>query len=1063
MVTLSNKPLSILILIIFLFIFPPIIASSIENIDNRGASVQTSTFDYTLPDTAHDETTYQHTFNSSKSELFYSDNQSDPSFELQQNQDLINLRQAVQETRELYNDRIRFTSNSDGTTTAEFYIKPVFYLDEYGAQQFIDTTIATTRPDGGAESGVVDPRDSYKYENLKNNLKLYFKNAYTPGLNNNIIRFEDQNHQYPITWQPAKISISSGNILQTFEEADGLERNFLYCQGAVKENKIVFEDIYPGIDDSYIVKPNELKHDFILKKYNDGLFGPEYTSSSLEAESDVEPKTLNLYGILTLPQSLYPRVNGKIQVDAFETNTSIDLCLKDSDSIIYRIQEPLAFEQSNPMARISCRYEVIPLGPEWTRIDTGASTKTWMKTLLVLKTDLNWLTSPDRRYPVVIDPSVSKPDWDKGEEGYDTYLVKGNETEPEWTDYNYGESKVLKVTLAGPSLYSHQHFYHRSILKFPGLRTLSENTQVTEAKLILQCTTPGTMSITVFQLYDDWLEGTGTEAEPGDDGATWNSSGYNLWSGGNYDGHVTTHATVSVEAPYYYEWNIKDIVENWISDPIANPNNGFLLTGTDNEDVIKVFHSSEVSNINVRPKVTIKYNTPPIPTGLEEITIYETQPTPQPKIINRTDIFWDPDVDELASSTDEIEFELWNGEFEEYGRLKWVSSGIFNSKKNFSVELKLDDRLYITPFTKNETYGTDIIKLRIRDLSSSWTYLDLVVNVIATNDVPVIRRIGGTPDFNREIFYATEDELSILPIEIYDPDNPDFYQKANPKDGDAGDLDFDWERDKTHRFVISEVGNITFNPDNSLVGTFYMNLTVYDTEWYKKGKRILKRQLSNASTMITFMIENSNDRPDKPRILEPKPNSGFSTEDTITFRGICTDDDLLVPESNELLTFKWILGDNTPLGQGRQIKTKLTKGTHLITLRVEDRVGEFSEVNTTIIVRNKATIDELNCSHLFTDEDEDVLCFYYEITDDGVETFRAERGTFSTKYSIFNIDTTTLTSKRFQQSLLVNLTITENITYILESQNHKYEFAVYLVKPNHKEEVINLDGIPYLG
>ena len=975
--------------------------------------------------------------------------------------------QEIQETRDIYKDRIRLTGNPDGTTTAEFNIKPVFYIDAQGTQQIIDTTIERAAIDNVFDDSKAI--ETYQYQSIKNNLKLYFNHYYSPEISSNIIFLNDKSNEYPITWQPLGLMSSEQNNDRLVKNTDELDTyiNFKSSGSIVEENKISYKNIYPGCDDSYSVLPNKLKHNFILNKH------PLDASNQLNTEL----LTLNYFGIMSLPSSLIPYIDDTPYTEAFETSKLIELRAKDTGKPIYCIQEPFAYEQQRPENRIKCSYEYIPiydessneifgpelLGSELKQNLDEPSERTQI--LLILKTDLAWLQAPERKYPIIIDPDIETPDWKKGEVGYDTYLVQGNETEPEWNDYNFGTSSELKVSLAGPSRYSEKNLLYRSILRFPGINTIKSHAQIIEAKLILQCKNEGNMSISVFKLFDNWIEGAGTEDEPGSSGATWNNSGYNMWLGGNFDGDITTHSTILVKSSFYYTWDIKDIVEDWVADPIGNPNYGLILTGTDKEDTIKVFHSSEVANPDMRPKIIIEYNTPPTFLGLNQIDLPEDEEIE----IERTKIFYDPDVDDPDSGhEDEIYFELWNGS-------AWTKQGTYkNETFNFSVALTIHDKLLINTLEEKQQFGSGPIKVRVKDLNSpSWLEEEIIINAFETNDQPIIRHIDNKEVDDEMVDYkmveldASEGEASVYEIDVYDPDNPSFEEIATPEEGIPGDLEFRWEKDMPGKFFITsdeDPARIVFNPDNSLVGTFYMNITVYDTEWYKPTKyaRIRKRELSNDSVMLIINIENKNNPPEKPKILEPKDNSQFSAEEFITFRGYCFDIDFLIPESKEKLRYIWVVGEDTILGEGKDIKEKLSKGTHLITLRVVDSANAFSEVNITISIRNRATIDELNCSNHFIDETEDVLGFFYQCTDEGEEDFRVERSSFG-KYNIFDIDLKEITSQRFGQLLLINLTINQNISDIFEIENIKYDFSVYLVKPRHKEDAQNLEGVRYLG
>ena len=107
--------------------------------------------------------------------------------------------QRILESREEFQDRVRLTSNPDGTTTAEFYIKPTLYIDNTGTQLPIDTSIE--------QSMDSNLQENYKFQSIKNNLKVRFRENYSPGTTSNLIYLNEPGNQYPVYWQPLKISI----------------------------------------------------------------------------------------------------------------------------------------------------------------------------------------------------------------------------------------------------------------------------------------------------------------------------------------------------------------------------------------------------------------------------------------------------------------------------------------------------------------------------------------------------------------------------------------------------------------------------------------------------------------------------------------------------------------------------------------------------------------------------------------------------------------------------------------------------------------------------------------
>ena len=408
-------------------------------------------------------------------------------------------------------DRIRVTANSDGTRTAEFYIKPTFYMTASADQEFIDTTIERTMR-------AINP--DYQYKCTKNNLRTYFRAQFSPnnpGEDPDLIYLTRESDQHGVTWQPVGMLIQAGN--NEFEPRENNNRlfpgtitHFNQVIGHACENKIAYKNIIIGVDDQYSVLPNKLKHEVVLDRDPLEIFDlpPGRMGDGSCSLADVNGFTLDYYGILALPPDLEPRIDNIVQHASFESSGPVELCTPTGE-VVYNIPRPVTFESSDPVQRVMSTFRFIPLGHAGNvhpLVVPSQSCSVWTKTMVVLKTDLTWLTAPEREYPVVIDPDFEIPEpWDTDKKGYDTYLVKGNETQPYWSDYNFGQSNELKVSLAGPSLYSMENLYYRSILKFPEVgNELSERAQILDAKLILQSkSSPGKLAISVFRLSDDWI------------------------------------------------------------------------------------------------------------------------------------------------------------------------------------------------------------------------------------------------------------------------------------------------------------------------------------------------------------------------------------------------------------------------------------------------------------------------------------------------------------------------------------------------------------------------------
>jgi hypothetical protein len=945
-----------------------------------------------------------------------------------------------------YQDMIGVERNPDGSITAEFFMKPVFYCDEKSNQQFIDTTIKTViHPQ-------MDMAKDFEYGCEENNLKLYFQDRIKPEFNDELILMANNEHKYPITWQPLGSSVQIDNI-----NSFSIIRNLNCVDAKIDNYEIVFPEIFNGCDDTYKVLPNKLKHELLLKQHSQSHLIELLTDFQRQKNNIIDENNLvfDYYGLLTIPEDIILFQNNILQPSTFEQSCVVELRNNFGD-IIYQIPEPFAYELENPSQRIQNKYI-------FRKLDSSSENEQ-ARYLLILRTNLEWLMNENRNFPIIIDPDIEVPP--KGEIGTDTFLVKGNDTHPEYSRFNYGESGELKVSLAGPSVYSKENLFFRSILRFPGLEVISSHAQILDAKLILQSITDtGTLSITVFKLYDNWIEGKGTEEHPGLNGATWNYSGYNIWAGGNYDGDNIQTDTVEITTSTYYSWNVRDIVSSWIANP--GTNYGFLLTGTDNEDILKSFYSSEAPYAPVRPKLTVTYNTPPKLAGLKEIIINEGD---KQKVIPMSEIFFDPDIED-ASHQDSLSFQIWNGTYKPGTKkkvLNFESNGVFSSE-NITVDLRSTDELYITP-SDSEISGMDVIYVRVKDrYVEEWLHTAITIYIKTINDPPEIISIDRRPIYDDTIeLTATENMYVEFEILVEDPDNPEFFDSnkyiKNRSHGAPADLEFRWEKEKTDQFTITELedmAQITFNPDNSLVGLFYINITVYDNYWYKPTKysKLRKVEVSNHTVMLIFDIENVNNQPNLPKVLEPFEYE-FNAEELITFKAKCKDPDQKIPDSNEKLTFTWTSNLDGQIGIGEEIESQLSKGKHIINLTVKDRQNAQNNVSFEISIRNRATISSENCSYHFTDAEDDVLFFYYELADTGEKEFVIERGSNYPEFDLF-IDITELTSVRYKNYLLINLTFKDPLSLNLDSKNYKYNFQIHLIKPGHSEILMEVKELEY--
>lgn len=207
---------------------------------------------------------------------------------------------------------------------------------------------------------------------------------------------------------------------------------------------------------------------------------------------------------------------------------------------------------------------------------------------LRVRPGLGWLQSPDRVYPVVVDPTITEPN-----SIYDGWISEGNPK-----TVNTGGNHLRIGGLSGNR--------QRSLLQFT-LGQIPVNATVTAASLQLyldatQTSGAGSMDVAARRVVDD---------QPWDrDYLTWNrrreyaawSTAGGVWSGddpptslgGTTSGYKALDATLTVQ--------------RWINDSWVN--NGFLVKAISDVDKRLWFHSNN-SVDGKKPKLVVTYTVPP--------------------------------------------------------------------------------------------------------------------------------------------------------------------------------------------------------------------------------------------------------------------------------------------------------------------------------------------------------------------------------------------------------------------------------------------------------------------
>ncbi len=236
---------------------------------------------------------------------------------------------------------------------------PVHYKDENGNWKNINTWIVPSSEKG------------YSYQNKTNTLKVYF-----PGdISERGIRIESGKGF--IEWLPLSVFTSEKSRQNTNSSLPSL-------LNADNVNSVLYENLFPGISDEYIVLPNMLKQNIIIEN------PPVYSDSEY----------LTIQGKLHLNENFYIEESTRESDDGSFFSTGITI-KNIAGKGVFTISEPFAvdnnsFTVSSGKFNNECPvyYELVP-DDELNNIYT-----------LNVKVPMEWLLSPDRQYPVIVDPTV---------------------------------------------------------------------------------------------------------------------------------------------------------------------------------------------------------------------------------------------------------------------------------------------------------------------------------------------------------------------------------------------------------------------------------------------------------------------------------------------------------------------------------------------------------------------------------------------------------------------------------------------------------------------------------
>jgi len=297
---------------------------------------------------------------------------------------------------------------------------------------------------------------------------------------------------------------------------------------------------------------------------------------------------------------------------------------------------------------------------------------------------------------------------------------------------------------------------------------------------------------------------------------------------------------------------------------------------------------------------TFHFNRPPV-VSAPMLTITMEEDGFEEKAIDLNQVFFDPDGDELYYYID--------------------------SSENLSCTITRENFLQIG--SAPQWHGNEVVTITCSD--RSFTVQDsLDVTVTSVNDPPSLNAVPT--------LYATEDIWYNY-----------TFKGSDEADGDPVTFSIDII-DKIPRLTEGEnlffdtaTGNLSFLPDQGMVGSHILNLSISDG---KEGGLMW--------TSIDLIVSNVNDAP-VPVVISPTDGSQFDNLATIVFDALATLDFDLAP--GEKLSFRWSSNISGVIGTGPVITESLSQpGTHLITLQVSDETFT-SEITFSIIITLSPSAD----------------------------------------------------------------------------------------------------------
>ncbi|HBR03000.1 MAG TPA: hypothetical protein DD738_10345, partial [Ruminiclostridium sp.] len=314
-------------------------------------------------------------------------------------------------------------------------------------------------------------------------------------------------------------------------------------------SSLTYKGIQDGIDLQYIVFPEEIKENIILSK------NPVNKSFTFELDAG--------------------KLDGKVNADGSVSFTDIK-----TSSEIFTFNTPYMADASG------IRSEAIVVTLE----------KKNSKYLMTITPDKAWLESPDRAYPVIIDPTVTTSSDPLSI--YDTHVSLNFPTAT-----NYAADRLVVGNNNVPGGSGVNRAYIQFVLPY---LTSADMVINAELNLYARSNSSTQQEIDAYKVTSSWDRKT----------INWNNKA-------PYDNSVI-HDIQMVKNTGWYTWNITTIAKGWYT---SEANNGIVLK-SNNESIFgyNEFYSSDIDSSleGVRPYLAISYVNA---SGLEDYWTYHSYDT----------------------------------------------------------------------------------------------------------------------------------------------------------------------------------------------------------------------------------------------------------------------------------------------------------------------------------------------------------------------------------------------------------------------------------------------------